>query len=147
MKTLLWIIIGIIVIALLASLAFGLGDEEEMQMATTTPTAQVATSTMTVEDLARVRAEAVTELASLRARVAAGESYEALADDYAAVRARVTAAYASAGVAASDEWQDIQAGFNSFEASARAGGSAALDSFASLIASLSADVGTETPAE
>jgi hypothetical protein len=144
MKTALWIVIGLIVIALVASLAFGMDGNEAAQENEAPQT--VATST-TDTDLAQVRADAAADLTTLRARAEAGEAYETIAGEYAAIRARVAAAYQNAGAEAAGEWQGIEAGFNEFEASARAGGSGVLDSFASLIARFSADVRTETPTE
>ena len=147
MKIFLWIVVGIAVIALLASLVSGTRDADTAGMEAAQQPIATTTDVADAANLAQVRADAATDLVALRARAEAGESYEELADDYAAVRSRVTVAYQAAGASAADEWQDVQASFDSFEASARAGSSGILDSFASLIARFSADVRTETSAE
>ena len=144
MKTALWIIIGIIVVALIATLAFGLGNGVDQENDLAPETVETATTTA---DLAQVRADAAADLAALRVRAEAGETYEELAGDYAAVRARVAAAYQNAGAEAAEEWQEVEAGFDEFEAAARAGTSSLLDDFATLIARFSADVGTDSEGE
>ena len=98
-------------------------------------------------DTAAARTEAAADLTALRVRVEAGETYAELEDEFAQVRARLTAAYENAEGAAAEEWQDIRVGFDEFEASARAGTSNFLDSVNALIARFSADVRTETEAE
>lgn len=145
MKTALWIVIGLIVIALVAVLAFDMDGTETPQEPEPAP-GTVATSTSAAE-LTQVRADAAADLTALQARAEAGEAYEDLADEYVAIRTRVATSYQNAGAEAADEWQDIEEGFDDFEASVRAGTSSVLNSFATLIARFSADVRTETPAE
>ena len=107
----------------------------------------VATSTDASFDRASAQAEAGISLAALRARAEAGATYEDLSEDFAQVRARLATAYEGAEGAAAEEWADIEAGFDGLEASARAGSSSFLDSIASLIARLSADVRVESGTE
>jgi hypothetical protein len=138
-----WVLLGIIVLALLAFFAFGNRDAEE---ASDTPS---ATSALTEDAMARdaARAEAATELTVLRARAEAGETYETLADEFSEVRANLAAAYANAEGEAAEEWTELQADFDAFEASARAGTSNFLDSITSLIDRFSADVRVEAEGE
>ena len=107
----------------------------------------VATSTGASLDRASAQAEAGISLAALRARAEAGATYEDLSEDFAQVRARLATAYEGAEGAAAEEWADIEAGFDELEASARAGSSSFLDSIASLIARVSADVRVESGTE
>lgn len=110
-------------------------------------TEDVATTTASAMNQTATRAEAAAELTALRARVEAGETYADLQEDFAEVRARVAASYENAEGAAATEWAEVQADFDNLEASARAGTSSFLDSLASLIARLSADVRVESETE
>ncbi|HYE23509.1 MAG TPA: hypothetical protein VEA92_03675 [Candidatus Paceibacterota bacterium] len=136
-----WVVIGIVVIALLAFFAL-------QRPATTENMVENAeTSTEETADAAAVRTEAAADLNALRVRAEAGETYEELQDEFAQVRARLAAAYENAEGATADEWQELEAGFDEFEASARAGTSNFLDSISSLMARFSADVRTDTEVE
>jgi len=139
--TVIWALIGIIVIAVLAYFAFAGTDRTENMIE------NGATTTEQAIDRASVRTEAAADLAALRVRAEAGETYADLEDEFAQVRANVAAAYENAEGEAAEEWQDLQAGFDEFEASARAGTSSFLDTISSLISRFSADVRTETEAE
>ncbi|HEY0948301.1 MAG TPA: hypothetical protein VGE53_02350 [Candidatus Paceibacterota bacterium] len=110
-------------------------------------TEDMATTTASAMNQTATRAEAAAELTALRARVEAGETYADLQEDFARVRARVATSYENAEGAAADEWAEVQADFDNLEASARAGTSSFLDSLASLIARLSADVRVESETE
>lgn len=140
MKTVLWIVVGLIVIALIVLLVPN-GNKDD-QGAVDTPTEMETTV-----DRASVRANAAADLAVLEARANAGETYAELADEYAMIRARVAAAYEDAEGEAAQEWEKIEAAFDSFEASAQAGTSAFLAGFADLMARLSADVRADTETE
>lgn len=110
-------------------------------------TEDVATTTSSAMNQTATRAEAAAKLTALRARVEAGETYADLQEDFTQVRARVAASYEDAEGAAAAEWAEVQADFDDLEASARAGTSSFLDSLASLIARLSADVRVESETE
>jgi len=139
----LWIVLAVIAAALL--LFFLLGRDAVQETADTAN--QVATTTAEATDRATVRAEAVVDLTALHARQEAGESYESLRSSYKEVRNRLATSYENAEGTARQEWYELNEAFNQFEASARAGTSNSLDLFARLIASLSADVRTETVTE
>lgn len=136
-----WVILGLLVLALLAYFAFG-GARETEQVAE-----QTATTTAQAFDGTAVRAQAAADLTALKVRAEAGETYESLAADFAQVRARTAAAYENAEGAAAEEWAELDADFDSFEASARAGTGNFLDSVSALISRFSADVRVETAAE
>lgn len=146
-----WIAIGLLVLLVLAVLAFGNTDAERAaeEAATSTAVALDASADAAAAETARAaaRAEASTEIAALQARAEAGETYEALSADFAQIRARLATAYEGAEGAAAEEYADLTAGLDEFEASARAGTSGFLDAFANLIARFSADVRVETEAE
>lgn len=145
MKIFLWIALGLAVVALLATIAFNTQDTADNGMAP--PPEAANTDLAPTINLAQVRADAAADLAALRARAEAGEAYDALAGDFATIRAHVTAAYQAAGTSTSAEWHDVQTDLDTFEASIRTGSSNVLDSFASLIARFSTDVRTETGTE
>lgn len=137
-----WIILGLIVLGIILVLAFR----------TPTPvmeesTQQTATTTVETMDQAAVRAEAAADLTALRARVEAGETYDSLQDEFSEVRANLAASYENVEGAAAQEWTEISADFDAFEASAREGTSNFLDTLTRLIARFSADVRVETEAE
>ena len=141
-----WIIIAVIVVLVLAVFAFTRSADTELnEMATTTAETMDGMSADARQTAARAQAE--TELAALRVRAEAGETYDELADDFAAVRARVAAGYADAEGAAADEWSELSADFDRFEAAARENSASFLDSLAALIDRFSADVRVETEAE
>lgn len=139
----LWIVLAIIAAALL--LFFLLGRDSAQETADTAN--QAATTRAQITERAAVRAEAVADLTALHARQEAGESYESLRSSYKEVRSRLATSYENAEGTARQEWYELSEAFNQFEASTRAGTSNSLDLFARLIASLSADVRTETAAE
>lgn len=137
----LWIVLAIIAAALLLFFLLGRDPvQETVDTANQTTTAQIT-------ERAAVRAEAVADLTALHARQEAGESYESLRSSYKEVRNRLATSYENAEGTARQEWYELSEAFNQFEASARAGTSNSLDLFARLVASLSADVRTETAAE
>lgn len=136
-----WVVVGIVVIALLAFFALQRPEATENAIENT------ATTTVNAVDTAAVRTEAAADLAALRVRAEAGETYADLEDEFAQVRAKLAAGYENAEGAAKEEWQDLQVGFDEFEASARAGTANFLDTVNALIARFSADVRTETEAE
>ena len=138
-----WVIIGLVILLVLAYFAFGNKDAELME----NTAEQTATTTVEAMDNAALRTQAEADLAALRVRAEAGETYAELEDDFAQVRTRLAAAYANTEGEAAEEWADISAGFDSFEASARAGTSNFLDSISTLIARFSADVRVETETE
>ncbi len=139
----LWIVLGVIVLAVLVFFLFGRDPVKESADAIN----DSATTTAQAFDRSAVRAEAAAELTALRVRQEAGESYESLQASYADVRARLATSYENAEGAAKEEWAELDAEFDEFETSARAGTSTTLDVLARLIANLSADVRTETSAE
>lgn len=134
-----WILLALVVLGLLAFFAFG-GARIDTADTPAEETAQAV-------DRSGARAAAEAELVTLRARAEAGETYADLEEDFAQVRARTAAAYENAEGAAAEEWADLSAGFDAFEASARAGTSDFLDSISDLISRFSADVRVETEAE
>ncbi len=138
-----WVIIGLVILLVLAYFAFGNKDAEMVE----NNAAQTATTTAQAMDNAALRTQAQADLAALRVRAEAGETYADLEEDFTQVRARLAAAYANAEGEAAEEWADIDAGFDSFEASARAGTSNFLDSITTLISRFSADVRVETENE
>ncbi len=138
-----WVIIGVVILLVLAYFAFGNKDAEVME----NNAAQTATTTGQAMDNAALRTQAQADLAALRVRAEAGETYADLEDDFAQVRTRLASAYANAEGETAEEWADISAGFDSFEASARAGTSNFLDSITTLISRFSADVRVETENE
>ena len=136
-----WIILGLLVLIILAVLAFRTPNatEEAVQ--------ETATTTAQAVDRTAARTEAAVELTALRARIEAGETYDALEDDFTDVRNRLASAYENAEGAARDEWQDISADFDAFEEAARTGTSDFLDTLTRLIDRFSADVRVETQGE
>jgi len=138
-----WIVIGVVVLLFLAYFAFGNKDAEMVEERA----AAQATSTAQAMDNAALRTQAQADLAALRVRAETGETYADLEDDFAGVRARLASAYATAEGETAEEWADISAGFDAFEASARAGTSNFLDSITSLISQFSTDVRVETESE
>lgn len=138
-----WIVLGVIGVAILLFLVLGQRPDEEVVEGVN----ETATTTMQVMDRSAARTEAAADLTALRLRQEAGESYESLSTEYAEVRRTLAASYTNAELEAQQEWAELSAEFDEFEASARAGTSTALDLLARLIASLSSDVRTETPTE
>lgn len=136
---LIWVVLGIVAILILIFALNRPVTEEAME--------NTATTTAAVVDREAARAEAATDLAALRVRAEAGESYDDLSTEYAEVRADLAAAYDNAEGAAAEEWAEIRADFDAFEASAREGTGNLLEVFANLISRLSADVRVETSAE
>jgi len=138
------IVVGVVILLLLAFLVFGNRDTAE-QAANTTQ--QVATSTARSADIAAARTEAAADLAALRTRQEAGETYASLQGEYAEVRSNLSAAYANAEGATKEEWNELEAEFDAFEASARANTGGFLQGLASLISRLGADVSVESSGE
>lgn len=136
-----WIVLGLIVIAVL--LAFALNRPEAVENAMQ----ETATTTEQMVDQSAVRATAAADLTVLQARIEAGETYESLEGEFAEVRADLASAYQNAEGRAAEEWDDISAAFDTFEASARAGTGNVLDALTRLIASFSADVRVESETE
>ncbi|MDB5265029.1 MAG: hypothetical protein JWN64_600 [Parcubacteria group bacterium] len=131
-----WIVVGVVILLLLAFLAFGRGAADKA----VNNTQQAATTTAQAMDRTAVRAQAVADLTALRAREQAGETYDSLKDQYAAVRARLAASYENADEAGKQEWAAISANFDEFEAQARAGTGNFLDTLSNLIKKLSVNV-------
>ena len=138
-----WIVVGLAVLALLAYLAFGNRPVEEAAEATQ----QEATTTARSAEIVSARTEAAAELTALRARQEAGETYADLQDDYAAVRTRLAAAYANAEGETKQEWAELQADFDQFEAGARANTGGFLERLSTLIGRLAADARVESAGE
>jgi hypothetical protein len=137
------IVVGLIVLAFLIFFLLGRNPGEDVRSGAE----QVATTTQQFADRSAVRAEAMADLTALRARQEAGETYESLQDEYAAVRAELATAYQNVEGEAQEEWAEISAQFDEFEVSARAGTSNFLDILSSLITRLSADVRVEASNE
>lgn len=133
-----WIVLGLIVLAVLVVFAMNRPEDAENALDET------ATTTGQMVDRSAVRATAAADLTALEARIEAGETYEELEDEFAEVRADLAAAYENAEGRAAEEWDEISAEFDAFEASARSGTSNVLDALVRLIASFSADVRTDT---
>ncbi len=141
---LIWTVLGIVLLVIIALLAFNRpATIENANEAANT----VATTTAQSGAEVAARTEAAITLTALRARLAAGETYESLASEFAEVRADLAAAYQNAEGETREEWQEVERDFDSFEASARAGTSSFLDTLATLIARLSADVRVESAGE
>ena len=136
-----WIVLGLVVIAILVALAMNRPEDADSAIQET------ATTTEQMVDRNAVRATAAADLTALQARIEAGETYETLEDEFAEVRADLAAAYRNAEGRTAEEWDEISAEFDAFEASARSGTSNVLDALAQLIASFSADVRVETETE
>lgn len=136
-----WIVLGLVVIAILVALAMNRPGDMDAAMDET------ATTTEQMVDRGAAQATAAAELTALEARIEAGETYESLEGEFAEVRADLAAAYQNAEGRAAEEWDEIRAAFDTFEASARSGTSNVLDALAQLIASFSADVRVETETE
>jgi ABC-type cobalt transport system substrate-binding protein len=140
-----WTIIALVVVALLAYFALR-NPDADLQSAEKAGN-EIATSTASAIDRTQARAEAAADLTALQARIVAGETYASLSSEFAEVRANAAAAYDGAEGEAAQQWAQISADFDVFEASARAGTSDFLDSLAKLINDLSADVRVETSNE
>lgn len=99
----------------------------------------------TAEDiqLGAARIQAETRLASLRARIAAGESREEVGEEAQDVRADLEAAYANASVEAQQQWQEIEPRFEQLEAQLRDESADALAAFDRLLDRLRADIRTD----
>jgi len=138
----LWVLLGIVVLAILAFMAFG-ANRAEVQETENTPPGTMPQTGDTAMERDAARAQAVIELSALETRAKAGETYDALAEDFSDIRARLAASYENAEGAAADEWTDLSADFEALEASARTGTSSFLDSLSNLIARFSADVRVE----
>lgn len=141
---LIWTVLGVVVLIIIA---FMLANRPEAVENAGEAAGTAATSTVEASTQAAARAEAAVKLTALQARIAAGETYDSLATEFADVRADLAAAYENTEDAAQEEWQDIEREFDSFETSARAGTSGFLDMLANLIARLSADVRVESASE
>ncbi len=142
--TLIWVVLAVVAVLIIAMFALNRPEAaENIEDAAN----GFATTTSLTADRAAARAEAETELAALRARAEAGETYDQLAGGFAEVRANLASAYQNAEGEAAQEWAELSADFDTFEASARAGTSDFLDSITSLIGRISADVRVETEAE
>lgn len=139
--TTIWVVLAIIAVAIAAFYFL------REPAAVDTAMQQTATTTVQTMDRAGARAEAVADLTALKVRAEAGETYESLQSDFSRVRANLALAYEDASGEAAEEWTQLQAGFDEFETSARAGTSSFLDSISNLIARFSADVRTETTTE
>ncbi|MEX0650161.1 MAG: hypothetical protein WD200_04105 [Candidatus Andersenbacteria bacterium] len=87
---------------------------------------------------ARIRAE--TQLAALRARVAAGEGYEEVREEALEVRSDLEVAYANASVEARQQWQEIEPELEQLEAQLREESADALTALDSVLDRLRADV-------
>ena len=139
-----WTVLGVVVLIIIAFMLLNRPDAvENADEAAGT----VATSTAQATAQAAARTEAAVELTALQARIAAGETYDSLATEFAEVRADLARAYENAEGETREEWQELERDFDSFEASARAGTSGFLDMLASLIGRLSADVRVESAGE
>lgn len=138
-----WIVVAVLVLAFLAFLFYRTNTPEEV----VETGQQVATSTAETATIAAARTQAAADLTALRVRQEAGETYASLEDEYADVRVNLAATYANAGAEAKEEWAEVNADFDAFEASARAGTSDVLSTLATLINRLAGDVGTENPGE
>jgi hypothetical protein len=138
-----FVVIGLAVLAFLVFFLMGRNPADDVQNGAQ----QVATTTEQFADRSAVRAEAMADLTALRARQEAGETYESLQDEYAEVRANLASAYENAEGTTREEWTEISAAFDDFEAGARAGTSNFLDILSGLITRLSADVRVETSNE
>lgn len=136
-----WIVLGLVVVAILIALTMNRPEDVDNAINET------ATTTEQMVDRGAARATAAAELTALEARIEAGETYAELEDEFAEVRADLAAAYQNAEGRAVEEWGEISAEFDAFEASARAGTSNVLDALAQLIASFSADVRVESTTE
>lgn len=136
-----WIVLGLLVLGILLVLAFKSPAEVDESMD------QTATTTAQAMDRTAARTEAAAELTALQARIVAGETYDSLKDEFAEVRTNLASAYENVEGEAAEEWAEIDADFEAFEASAREGTSNFLDVLARLIGRFSADVRVETPAE
>lgn len=135
-----WIVLGLVVVAILIALATNRPDDVDSAR----EEAGVAAEQV---DRGAARAAAAAELTVLKARVEAGETYEALEDDFADVRSDLARAYENAEGAAVEEWNELSAEFDAFEASARVGTSNLLDALARLIERFSADVRVDAASE
>ncbi len=144
--TTLWVLLGIVVLAILALMAFGANRTAVEDMDNNPPGTMTATDNSAMERGA-VRTQAAIELSALKARAQAGETYDALAADFADIRARLAASYENTESAAAEEWARLAADFDALEADARAGTSTFLDSLSSLLSRFSADVRVETTNE
>lgn len=142
----LWVLLGIVVLAIFAFMAFGANRTAVEDMDNMPPGTMPQTGDTSMERDA-VRAQAAIELSALEARAEAGETYDALAEDFADIRARLAASYENAEGAAAQEWEELARDFDALEADARAGTSTFLDSLSNLIARFSADVRVETTNE
>ncbi len=141
---LIWTVLGVVVLIIIA---FMLANRPEAVENAGEAAGTAATSTVEASTQAAARTEAAVKLTALQARIAAGETYDSLATEFAEVRTDLAAAYENTEDAAQEEWQDIEREFDSFETSARAGTSGFLDMLANLIARLSADVRVESASE
>lgn len=136
-----WIVLGLLVLGILLVLAFKSPVEVDESMD------QTATTTAQAINRTAARTEAAAELTALQARVVAGETYDSLRDEFAEVRTNLAAAYQNVEGEAAQEWTEINADFDAFEASAREGTSNFLDVLARLIGRFSADVRVESAGE
>jgi len=139
-----WILLALIVLLVLAYFVFG-GPRTADR--TTISVQETATTTVQTINRAAARTQAQVDLTALRARAEAGETYASLESSFAQVRTRLAAAYQDTEGQAAQEWASLNADFDSFEASARAGTSNFLDSITNLIGRFSADVRVETAGE
>ncbi len=138
------LVLGLIIVAILVLIfAFNRPAADEMQEDMN----NAATSTVSAMDQTAARVEAAADLTAIQARAQAGATYEDLREDLADVRARIATSYENAEGAAAAEWAELEADFDGIEASARTGTSSFLDSLASLVARLSADVRVESETE
>lgn len=136
-----WIVLGLLILGILLVLAFKSPADVDESMD------QTATTTAQAMDRAAARTEAAAELTALQARVEAGETYDSLKDDFAEVRTNLAVAYENVEGEAAEEWAEISADFDAFEASAREGTSNFLDVLTRLIGRFSADVRVESAGE
>lgn len=145
---LVWILLAVAVVAVLIFFMFA---------GTRTPTDtpeeienQASEATSESEDAfsrSVVRAEAATELAALRVRAEAGETYDDLVADLTEARQGLEHAYINTQGSVAEEWNEIRSEFDRIEAAGRSNASDFLDSLSSLIARLSADVEVEAEVE
>ena len=132
MKNAFWII-GILLIAAGAFLFFAGSSDTDMSEGTQDP----ASSEQQEADF---RADARARLAALEASFEANANAEGLADAVAAIKADLEASFSAAGEEAQAQWADVEASFDSLEASIRAGASDILDRFAEVSLRLSTEL-------
>ncbi|MDD3661944.1 MAG: hypothetical protein PHG63_02655 [Candidatus Dojkabacteria bacterium] len=92
--------------------------------------------------ISAARAEAASNLALIRARLIAGETYEEVADDFDEVHGDLSSAYEGASAEFQTQWNSLESGLNEVENEVRNDTADALSDLASLINSLEEDIRT-----